>query len=141
MKRIEGDFDYIVVGAGTAGCIVANRLSTNPKTRVLILEAGGNDNWIWFHIPVGFLFAIGNPRLQDRRQVRCRLLPRQPEARAALVVSARFLETRAPPPQSAPGKTGSGRPSHRREWARRRRAISPGWRDPRGPREGRSHPV
>src|SRR5438270_14079276 len=62
MKPIEGDFDYIVVGAGTAGCILANRLSTNPKTRVLILEAGGSDNWIWFHIPVGYLFAIGNPR-------------------------------------------------------------------------------
>src|SRR3979411_113627 len=62
MKRLEGDFDYIVVGAGTAGCIVANRLSANPAHRVLILEAGGNDNWIWFHIPVGYLFAIGNPR-------------------------------------------------------------------------------
>src|SRR6266699_2087655 len=62
MKRLEGDFDYIVVGAGTAGCIMADRLSANPKTRVLILEAGGNDNWIWFHIPVGYLFAIGNPR-------------------------------------------------------------------------------
>jgi choline dehydrogenase-like flavoprotein len=62
MKQIEGDFDYIVVGAGTAGCIVANRLSADPKNRVLILEAGGNDNWIWFHIPVGYLFAIGNPR-------------------------------------------------------------------------------
>src|SRR5256884_3551657 len=62
MKRVEGDFNYIVVGAVTAGCIVANRLSTNPKTRVLILEAGGNDNWIWYHIPVGYLFAIGNPR-------------------------------------------------------------------------------
>src|ERR1700732_3469136 len=61
-KRLEGDFDYIVVGAGTAGCIVANRLSANPANRVLILEAGGNDNWIWFHIPVGYLFAIGNPR-------------------------------------------------------------------------------
>src|SRR3981081_2683067 len=61
-KRLEGDFDYIVVGAGTAGCIVANRLSADPKTRVLILEAGGGDNWIWFHIPVGYLFAIGNPR-------------------------------------------------------------------------------
>src|SRR5882757_3354201 len=61
-KLLEGDFDYIVVGAGTAGCIVANRLSANPKNRVLILEAGGNDNWIWFHIPVGYLFAIGNPR-------------------------------------------------------------------------------
>ena len=62
MKRLEGDFDYIVVGAGTAGCIVANRLSANPAKRVLILEAGGKDNWIWFHIPVGYLFAIGNPR-------------------------------------------------------------------------------
>ncbi len=62
MKRLEGDFDYIVVGAGTAGCIVANRLSADPRNRVLILEAGGNDNWIWFHIPVGYLFAIGNPR-------------------------------------------------------------------------------
>src|SRR6476620_4759514 len=62
VKRLEGDFDYIVVGAGTAGCIMANRLSADPKSRVLILEAGGNDNWIWFHIPVGYLFAIGNPR-------------------------------------------------------------------------------
>ncbi len=63
MSRIlEGDFDYIVVGAGTAGCIMANRLSANPKHRVLLLEAGGDDNWIWFHIPVGYLFAIGNPR-------------------------------------------------------------------------------
>src|SRR5947208_3098626 len=62
MKPIEGDFDYIVVGAGTAGCILADRLPTRPRTRVLILEAGGNDNWICFHIPVGYLFAIGNPR-------------------------------------------------------------------------------
>ena len=61
-KRLEGDFDYIVVGAGTAGCILANRLSADPRNRVLILEAGGSDNWIWFHIPVGYLFAIGNPR-------------------------------------------------------------------------------
>ncbi|HZR75817.1 GMC family oxidoreductase [Bradyrhizobium sp.] len=60
--RLEGDFDYIVVGAGTAGCILANRLSADPAHRVLILEAGGGDNWIWFHIPVGYLFAIGNPR-------------------------------------------------------------------------------
>src|SRR3982074_164024 len=62
MKQLEGDFDYIVVGAGTAGCIMANRLSADANHRVLILEAGGNDNWIWFHIPVGYLFAIGNPR-------------------------------------------------------------------------------
>src|SRR5882724_10415126 len=61
-SRLEGDFDYIVVGAGSAGCVMANRLSANPKSRVLVLEAGGRDNWIWFHIPVGYLFAIGNPR-------------------------------------------------------------------------------
>ncbi|HWK01010.1 MAG TPA: GMC family oxidoreductase N-terminal domain-containing protein [Xanthobacteraceae bacterium] len=55
-------FDYIIVGAGSAGCVLANRLSADPNNRVLLLEAGGNDNWIWFHIPVGYLFAIGNPR-------------------------------------------------------------------------------
>ena len=60
--RLEGDFDYIVVGAGSAGCVLANRLSANARSRVLLLEAGGRDNWIWFHIPVGYLFAIGNPR-------------------------------------------------------------------------------
>jgi choline dehydrogenase len=59
---VEGDYDYIVVGAGSAGCVLANRLSADSKTRVLVLEAGGQDNWIWFHIPVGYLFAIGNPR-------------------------------------------------------------------------------
>ncbi len=58
----DGDYDFIVVGAGTAGCTVANRLSADPARRVLLLEAGGRDNWIWFHIPVGYLFAIGNPR-------------------------------------------------------------------------------
>src|SRR5215469_4039905 len=61
-RPIEGEFDYVVVGAGSAGCVVANRLSENPKNRVLLLEAGGRDDWIWFHVPVGYLFAIGNPR-------------------------------------------------------------------------------
>jgi choline dehydrogenase-like flavoprotein len=55
-------FDHIVVGAGSAGCVLANRLSADPKNRVLVLEAGGRDDWIWFHIPVGYLFSIGNPR-------------------------------------------------------------------------------
>jgi choline dehydrogenase len=61
-RRLEGDFDYIVIGAGTAGCILANRLSADSRKKVLVLEGGGYDNWIWFHIPVGYLFAIGNPR-------------------------------------------------------------------------------
>jgi choline dehydrogenase len=57
-----GVFDYIIAGAGSAGCVLANRLSADPNVRVLVLEAGGKDDWIWFHIPVGYLFAIGNPR-------------------------------------------------------------------------------
>lgn len=55
-------FDHIVVGAGSAGCVLANRLSADPRRRVLVLEAGGRDDWIWFHVPVGYLFTIGNPR-------------------------------------------------------------------------------
>jgi choline dehydrogenase len=61
-QAVDGDYDYIIVGAGSAGCLLANRLSADAGKRVLILEAGGRDNWIWFHIPVGYLFAIGNPR-------------------------------------------------------------------------------
>src|ERR1700749_1217179 len=61
-RPFPGEFDYIVVGAGTAGCILGNRLSADSRHRVLVLEGGGHDNWIWFHIPVGYLFTIGNPR-------------------------------------------------------------------------------
>lgn len=57
-----GNYDYVIAGAGSAGCVVANRLSADPSKKILLLEAGGRDNWIWFHIPVGYLFAIGNPR-------------------------------------------------------------------------------
>jgi choline dehydrogenase len=56
------EFDYIVIGAGTAGCLLANRLSADPARRVLLVEAGKPDNYHWIHIPVGYLYCIGNPR-------------------------------------------------------------------------------
>jgi choline dehydrogenase len=55
-------FDYIVIGAGTAGCLLANRLSSDKNKRVLLIEAGGRDDYYWIHIPVGYLYCIGNPR-------------------------------------------------------------------------------
>jgi len=58
----ERSYDYVIVGAGTAGCVLANRLSADPEVRVLLLEAGGRDNYHWIHIPIGYLYCMGNPR-------------------------------------------------------------------------------
>ena len=60
--RDLGSWDYVIVGAGSAGCVLANRLSADPDIRVLLLEAGGKDDYIWIHIPVGYLYCMGNPR-------------------------------------------------------------------------------
>jgi len=57
-----GKFDYVIAGGGTAGCVLANRLSADPDVTVLLLEAGGKDDWIWIHIPIGYLKCINNPR-------------------------------------------------------------------------------
>ena len=61
-QAIDQPADRLDVDRFLAGCIVANRLSADPSKRVLLLEAGGKDNWIWLHIPAGYLLAIGNPR-------------------------------------------------------------------------------
>ncbi len=57
-----GQYDYIIVGGGTAGCVLANRLTRDKNATVLLIEAGGKDDYVWIHIPVGYLHCIGNPR-------------------------------------------------------------------------------
>ena len=89
-------YDYIVCGAGTAGCLLANRLSADRDKRVLLIEAGGNDDYLWIHIPVGYLYCIGNPRTDwlyrtepDRRPER----PRACAIRAARCWAAAAAST------------------------------------------------
>ena len=62
MQEDHTVFDYIIIGAGTAGCLLANRLSADASKRVLLIEAGRKDDYHWIHIPVGYLYCIGNPR-------------------------------------------------------------------------------
>ena len=59
---MKSEFDFIIVGGGTAGCVLANRLSKNSKNNVLLVEAGKKDNYFWINIPVGYLFTVGNPK-------------------------------------------------------------------------------
>jgi len=56
------EFDYVIVGGGSAGCVLANRLSADPAVRVCLIESGSTDNWVWINIPVGYLYCIANPR-------------------------------------------------------------------------------
>ena len=79
-RKLEGEFDYIIVGAGTAGCVLANRLTEDPEVSVLLLEAGGKDDYHWIHVPVGYLYCIGNPRTDWLYKTASRTRPERPRA-------------------------------------------------------------
>jgi len=62
IERVAGEFDYVIVGAGSAGCVLANRLSADNDQTVALLEAGGKDRYFWIHVPIGYLYTMNNPR-------------------------------------------------------------------------------
>jgi choline dehydrogenase len=64
--QVPGQFDYVIVGAGSAGCVFANRLSADPNVKLCLLEAGGKDSHPWHHIPIGYFFNFDNPRTHWR---------------------------------------------------------------------------
>ena len=65
-QDLPEQFDYVIVGAGSAGCVLANRLSADPAIRVCLIEAGGADWYPWIHIPVGYFYTFDNPRTDWR---------------------------------------------------------------------------
>ncbi len=73
-----GTYDYVIVGAGSAGCVLANRLTQDPAVNVLLLEAGGEDKYWWIHVPVGMPYLLGNKEVDWCLSERARALLRQP---------------------------------------------------------------
>lgn len=65
-RENAGTYDYVIIGAGSAGCVLANRLTQDRDVQVLLIEAGGKDDYLWIHIPVGYLYCIDNPRTDWR---------------------------------------------------------------------------